>query len=814
METAKVRLRPLRYAFLVEPKDRKSLQRVFEVNSSLWGGIFNFIIPVFKNVPPRYRRKYQRTISASAMLQGFVEAFQPDFVIETKAGQKDSHGIDFPPTRTLSIHDLLSRDDQGRCNVGVDLRSVCSDLYDDTFRFVQRHPPIVIVPSCTDKRYSLLFAATYGSLPEKGELSDIAEVYLKALEGERKSFKPSDYPKLYDQKYLHPLRVTTHRLETFRNSWALDAHLFFMDETSPLDLIEFWNYRALGWNITPLPARLAPDLVDFCEKFVADIHKPLPPPSNAWHRTTFLCAQSQSMDKLQAFLKSLKLPPSDSLSINPHVPRIWEEWGRSADHAKPQTVTHTSKTTDARVIGNGLHLDVLPHEFSQADLYCSRNLAAANVIESISGGTPVIPWNRSVAAKLTYNFGEERTWISREGIVAFAGDYTRTSYLRLPNPINIFSALAEASGYELSMSPAGRTCEQIIAAVGGLGAVSVVTRSPELLRFMDRLAHEDLEVEIEEQGNEPGKRKKVHKAFAPLTQAQEVMRRSNPGNEGVAEPHLAALIRRNVLKLGMALNCSKCSHKSWFSLEDLSSEMPCPRCFGEFPFPAGSPPSRDAWAYRVIGPFATAGFAQGAYCVASALHFLANKIAFQSSWLPSFEMVKGGIRELEADFGIFVAPGAISHISTPYLIFGECKSFNKFEEKDFARARKTAQMYRGAVLCFSTFRDSLDRDEIKAIKQIAEAGRDPLDVGRQLNPVLILTARELFGQFRHVDFNSLYGDKAQYARGIFIRREIDELCDFTQQLYLGMPSRHDALDKKRRERIAKAAARKAKKATP
>ncbi len=60
---------------------------------------------------------------------------------------------------------------------------------------------------------------------------------------------------------------------------------------------------------------------------------------------------------------------------------------------------------------------------------------------------------------------------------------------------------AEASGYEpLPMSPAGRTCEQIIGhAVGGLGAVGVVTRSPELLRFMDRLAHEDLEVEIEEQ---------------------------------------------------------------------------------------------------------------------------------------------------------------------------------------------------------------------------------------------------------------------------------------------------------------------------
>lgn len=84
METANIRLRPLRFAFLVEPRDKKSLQRVFEVNSSLWGGIFNFIIPVFKSVPTRYHERYQKPISAKAMLQGFIEAFQPDFIIETK----------------------------------------------------------------------------------------------------------------------------------------------------------------------------------------------------------------------------------------------------------------------------------------------------------------------------------------------------------------------------------------------------------------------------------------------------------------------------------------------------------------------------------------------------------------------------------------------------------------------------------------------------------------------------------------------------------------------------------------------------------
>jgi hypothetical protein len=56
----------------------------------------------------------------------------------------------------------------------------------------------------------------------------------------------------------------------------------------------------------------------------------------------------------------------------------------------------------------------------------------------------------------------------------------------VPSPINIFSSLAESVGYKLSLSPAGRTCEQIISAVGGLKMIGIVTRSPELLRFIDR----------------------------------------------------------------------------------------------------------------------------------------------------------------------------------------------------------------------------------------------------------------------------------------------------------------------------------------
>ena len=800
MESAQVRIRPFRFAFLVEPKDKKALQRVFEMTSSLWGGVFNYIIPLFKQVPDRYKQEYQKHISAKAMINGFIEAFQPDYVVETRDGQCAEYGVDFPQKRTTSFAELLGRDDQDRCQIGVDLRSVCHDMYEEQFQFVQRHGPEVIIPTCKDSSYSLLFSAMFGALPEA---TSVAKIYMKALDGKRKEYEPIEYPKIFDLRKLFPLRVTQHKLETFRNSYGWQSHLFYMDETSGRDLIEYWNYRALGWPIVPLPAKLAPKLKGFCEKFVADNHRPFPPPSNAWHMTSFLCAKSQSFDGMRAFVATLKLPTDNHpASVDPRVPRLWEEWGRGADHATPQTVTHAEKQTTAYVIGNGLHLTFQPHEFAETDPYCSRYLTSANVIESIGSNTPVIPWNRNVAAKLTYNFGQEKTWISREGIVAFGGSYVGGEHLRMPSPINIFSALAEASGFQLALSPAGRVCEQIIASFGSLMATRSVLESPDLLKMLDRMAHEDLEVEIEQPGDEPEKRKKSRKAYAPLGEVQRVLRLSNKSDSGRLDRHLAALTRCNVLRLGMALQCDSCLHSSWFSLEDLKQTLHCPRCLTSFSFPAGVPPG-NAWAYRVLGPFATSNFAQGAYCVASAMHFIEEKVAHRTTTIPSFEMKRNGQTEFEADFGAFIAPGALNPITSPYLMLGECKSFNRFEEKDFERARKAAQLYPGAVLCFCTFNESLEPAEIKGLKKIVQAGREILDIGVSVNPVLILTGRELFGQFHFSDFSDLYGADAQMARGMFMRGEIRDLCEFTQRLYVGIPSSHDVQQEKMRKRAAK-----------
>lgn len=137
-------------------------------------------------------------------------------------------------------------------------------------------------------------------------------------------------------------------------------------------------------------------------------------------------------------------------------------------------------------------------------------------------------------------------------------------------------------------------------------------------------------------------------------------------------------------------------------------------------------------------------------------------------------------KEFEADFGMLAKPSRFSHTSSPHLIIGECKSFNRFEKRDFARAEEAANLFPGAILCFCTFNEALETEEIKGLTKLAKQGRKRMDVGKRINPVLILTGRELFSEFKMSNFYSLYGDKADYARGVYMRDDMQELCEFTQ----------------------------------
>ena len=217
--SANVRIRPIRVGFLLDPTDKAVLRQVLQVNTCLWGGTYNYLIPVPKTAPARYRDyRFTGTAphpgplklvagtgpSAQKFIQGLLETFQPDLLVETTAGLASR--VQFDKNRIVTLTQLNESDGLRR-NYGIDLRSICRAWYDKTFRFVQRHPPNVFEPRSKDKRYDLFFASIFGEFPATGSLAECRKHFREALDAKEQVLEPAEFHKLYSPKNLYPLRA-------------------------------------------------------------------------------------------------------------------------------------------------------------------------------------------------------------------------------------------------------------------------------------------------------------------------------------------------------------------------------------------------------------------------------------------------------------------------------------------------------------------------------------------------------------------------------------------------------------------------------
>ena len=707
----------------------------------------------------------------------------------------------FPEKRVIGIDDIFRRDEHGRGGYGLSLLQVCEALYEETFRFVQRHPPRVIVPQPAERAHDLLIAATFGAFPVKEPLSAFHRYFEDALEAKSEKITRKGFYGLFEPNVLFPLRVGAHMLsrEPHRR-WSPDPMLFYMDESSPIDIIEFWNFRALGWRLKPLPQSWAHELKDECEKFLCESYRPYPPPSNAAQHGGFLCSKSCSVDDLQNFVGTLKHEtPDPGVTIDHRFPRLWEEWGRNADHAVRQEVSCRTETVAASDYGEHVSVTTILPEFAResADL---PDYACINVVESLPGAAEVMPLRIPEFQNALLEFDADTVWPGREGIIAVRGLYNRTRLWKKPSPIAVFGAWLARNGFTAELSSSGRIADQVVQTLGGLRLMQMLANK-DLLQLLNKMAHGDVEIEVD--ANDPKCKRTVRAYAVPRPHMLEILSRS-VGSREIGGNLLASLVHFKILVVGLRLQCPECRQTTWYRLSDLDVSLRCDRCLQTFDFPAADPP-RDVWAYRANGPFAIENFAQGAYCVGLALHFIQEQLADRSSWVPSISMKDQAGTELEADFAMFLKPRIFSEIAEPFVVFGECKTFDQFKLRDIARMEQLGKRFPGAVLCFATLNTELTPQERKGITRLARKGRRSLRTGQQVNPVLVLTGAELLGHEGPRRVAERLPERfRQYIPNMFARGDIQEICDFSLQVHLGMESIHEWWKQKGERRRARA----------
>ena len=101
----KVKVRPLRLAFLVPPKDETAIRMAIETSSFLWGGAFNPILPVLPRLPKGSKRIGGTATTAQAMLEGYLDTFDPDFVV--KVGALESADLKFGDRDIIKCSEIV-----------------------------------------------------------------------------------------------------------------------------------------------------------------------------------------------------------------------------------------------------------------------------------------------------------------------------------------------------------------------------------------------------------------------------------------------------------------------------------------------------------------------------------------------------------------------------------------------------------------------------------------------------------------------------------------------------------------------------------
>jgi hypothetical protein len=785
-----VKCRPLRLAFLIPPSS-VALRKAIQVNSTLWGGTYNPIIPLYAQSRKAWKEYPRQKIAVKDRIVGYVRAFDPDILVDCTGGKLPPY-LAHLGRSTIAIDDIWSdffsdrRD--GAPKYGVGIFELLNGIYKEHFEVVQRFPSKVALP-ILPKDHALFWAAIVGELLPPIQEAIEAE-YSEAIDIDKPAIGPTNFEAILKEYRFIPRNMTRHELETEGVGFGRnESCAFYMDATKFADIVDFWNLRALGRAVLPVPKQFVkiPEYIALIRDFVRDSyaidrHNPA-----VTYGTTVIRSSASTMTELENLVKVLELetiisgkPDARPISLQHWYPRIWDEWAMGKDGAKPDNVTSLSKDFSFPDVGNSVSFDLVKPEFI-ATVFNDSPRYANEIYPKFYGHgenilADVLPYDHGPellrVAGGGYLYLTDQFRIGRTGLIHLIQWKQRAEW-RLPPAEDVFFAWLKDKGFDGELSTCGRLAKQMRSQLGGW--TSVLTNEFVLALF-DKMT----------KGGEDGK-------GASLGEVKNKLRTTGARGNKLYESY----VERNVFQLGYKTQCTHCGRASWFNVSDLATKLRCPLCFKALDaISAVDSDNKGSWHLKMAGPFSVEKFADGSYSVLLALNFFEQDRSLQTTPVMSFNAkhVTTG-KNLEADIGLMWQETVYGETQDG-ILFAECKSYNEFKREDFVRMKGLAEQFPGAILAFCTLRKTLLPREVREIQRIAKAGMKQWKTERPINPVLVLTGHELFSN-RGVPH---CWDGIPIPGWAKNTHTLLGACNATQAIHLGMPHWQESWSVEREKR--------------
>lgn len=764
-----IKVRPLRIAFLVDPTDRTALQEAIEINSFLWGGAYNPIIPAYTRTPTKWEsHKFHRKTKPEDIVAGYIAGFDPDLVVPVgKCAHRD---FKIGHREIVSVSELLGDISvEGGPVYGIGLLHVLTDFVDKELKYVRTDPVELSFPTFKNG-YNLFLSSVFGKLSESA-LELMKKHFPQHITPQQSLCTIKNFSELLLPGKMYPRRL---------GSWQLQRPLreptiFVCDANSCLDVIDYWNLRAAGYYVVPIPVqtannenniKLARDVID--ENYLPYRHNP-----EMYQHTIIQKSRTVSEDVVKQFCDSLDIPEG----ANPHsprfllrwwYPRIWDAWARE-NTEEIISFPHSHEIENTIAEGQtGLELKSQDPKFDVNSQYTGKPMYANEFSFRFHGTKePMAEVFPEASRELSSAIGRSGyfNWrFSKNGPVFLANHSHDLIFIDLPRAESVMIEWLREHGWKAELSPPGRIAKQIITQLGGIWGIAF-------------FAHKGVIELLQEMETETGMSRQ-----AIIGRLNRIVKTNGMYLNG--ERFLDRLLETSALLLGAKVQCSVCTRHNWFELNRLDYKLNCRFCLSSFSPPINSPKDIQ-WTYRVHGPYAFS-VAQGAYTVLLTLKFLESGHHPGITPLFSYKASSGNI-ELEADLSCLYQRSTWRNSRTD-VVPAECKSLNSFEAKDIERMRALGEAFPGAILMFCSLKAELSDAEKQLISDFVFEERNKNLIGLAFSPIVVLTGNELFSQGAPKYWEDKTPHYKTYSHASFNFADLAILADATQQINLGIQS--------------------------
>lgn len=555
--SATVRLRPLRLAFLIRSNDYASVLQAMRINTCMWGGKFNPIIPYFDKVPTWWNRHGNRFETAKQIINGYLDLYEPDFLVEFEEGMSKGYG--FHSERVLKPSDVLANSRKGSNGCGIGAFDLYQDLYEKKYQFERRHKQKIVNVKPEDSRFDAFSTCVFGGFPPESKFEYFEIAFNEIFDPLAISLNGDSLSELHSSWAASALDVGQARIEVEYGGYG-EQTIFVLDAFKPRDLIDFWNLRTLRPDIVPIPVQWAKELAAYSRGFIERSYRPLKGnPHGLMHRANVMFSRSIPSAEIERIYKEHFWIDVEGANLHQNwYPAIWRPTPNYVvEHWTRPILRAAEKTFDASYSEDNLDIrfDSLHPEF--ANKYGNEN-RWANVVTLRDWGfknqvATTIPTEFRDPKFSPFRSSDETFLATTEGFVIFPRYREIQHYWTLSDGVTAIAEWLKIYKINAKVSEAGRATQQIIQTLGGFKGVRGLANA-QVINLLNEMS-----------------RKPIIKAM----QHQEFINKVNAAVKGDMWLERAAeiLISQNAVELGLEARCTKCSSWNWYALKNLDNTV-------------------------------------------------------------------------------------------------------------------------------------------------------------------------------------------------------------------------------------------------